>query len=440
MDHIKNRNRLRALAAALGALLACMLVLNYARSEELSAARDRIAAVYQKAFYETCELTESVSANYRKLLVAADALQRQVLLGEITRQSQGAAGNLALLPLGEETVSATIKFINQAEDFARSLSARIAAGGEPTAGDYAAMQRLSDGAAEFSRGLGSLLDRYEAGQAVFSADDFAETGDETLYPLTGEAASYPVLLYDGPFSDGAEIGSYAMIADQAEITRDQAELRLKSFIPVSRISYTGQSHPEVDVYEFRVISGDYALSAGVTRRGGEILYLLPEQGEDEIRLSESELHRIAKEFLAERGYGDMELSYSSRFGGILTINFAAAQDGVVLYPDLIKLQLSMKDGSIIGMDAKPYLQNHAPRRIPAPALSRQEAMDRAGERLRAEDARLCLIPQNGSEYFCYEVFCRDEAGDSFLVYIDAQTGLERELMQVVHQENGTLVI
>lgn len=430
---------LRTAVAALSALLACMLVLNFARSEELSAARDRISAVYQKAFYETCELTESISSNYRKLLVAGDDLQRQMLLGEIARQSQGAAGNLALLPLGEETVSATIKFINQAEDFALSLSTKIAAGREITAEDTTVMQQLSDGAAAFSLGLGKLLERYERGEAAFSPDDYAATGDESLYPLSSAAGSYPVLLYDGPFSDGAAVGSYSLIADAPEITQADAEARLRAFIPVDEITYTGDSHPEVDVYEFAVRSGEYAISAGVTRRGGEILYLLPETGEDEILLSEAQLTDIASAFLISRGYGAMEMSYYSRYQGILTINYAAVQDGVVLYSDLIKLQLSMKDGRIIGMDAKAYLQNHTERTIPAPALSSEEAMNRIGDQLTATSARLCIIPQNGNEYLCYEISASD-GQDDFLVYIDAQTGLEIELMQVISQENGTLVM
>ena len=439
MENIRNRAWLRTAVTALSILLICMLVLNFARSEELSAARDRISAVYQKAFYETCELTEGVSNAYRKLLVAGDDLQRQLLLGEIARQAQGASSNLALLPLGEETVSATIKFINQAEDFALSLSGRIAAGEEITGEDAGAMQRLSDGAAEFSRGMGALLERYEAGQAIFSDDDYAPQGDETLYPLSSAAGSYPVLLYDGPFSDGAAIGDYQMLSSAPEITRQQAEARLRSFIPVDELSFTGDSHPEVDVYEFRIRSGEYFLSAGVTRQGGEILYLLPEQGEDEILLSEAELADIAARFLRSRGYGDMEMSYYSRYRGILTVNFAAVQDGVVLYPDLLKLQLSMKDGSIIGMDAKPYLQNHRERSIPAPALTGEEAMERIGQQLTPLSARLCIIPDNGDEVLCYEIAAEDPSG-SFLVYIDARTGLERELMQVVVQENGTLVI
>lgn len=439
MENIKTRNWLRAACAMLAALLVPLLVLNFARSEELEDAKSRISAVYQKAFYETCELTEGIAANCRKLLVAGDAAQMQVLLGEISRQAQGAAANLALLPLGEDTVSATIKFINQTEDFVESLSVKIASGGEVNERDLEAMTAISENAQKFLYGMEELAARYERGEVVFSEEDYAATGDESLYPLSGSAGDYPVLLYDGPFSDGAAGGSYALISAAPELSQAEAEQKLRGFIPVDEIYFTGESTPEVPCYEFRLRSGQYWINAGVTKRGGEIFYLLPETQQDEIVLTEARLYQIAEEFLAGHGYGDMAMSYSSRYGGILTINYAATQDGIVLYPDLIKIQLSMKDGSVIGFDAKNYLKNHAVRDLPAPKLTQEEAVGRISARLLPLSARLCVIPLNGAEYFCYEVSAADASGD-YLVYIDAESGVERELMQLVSRENGTLVM
>ena len=439
MEELRRRNVLRAGCAVLAALLLSMVVWDSGRSEQLAAANTRISAVYQKALYESCELTESIAGNYRKLLVAGDAAQMQLLLGSISRESQGAAGNLALLPLGEETVSATIKFINQAEDYAESLSLKLATGGEVTEADYDAMRTLSESADRFRTGMEALLERYERGEAVFDADAFAETGDESLYPLTGSAADYPVLLYDGPFSDGAETGSYELLAALPEFTAAQAEERLRSFLPVEEISLTGESRPEIPCYEFRLRSGEYWLNAIVTRQGGRLLYLLPESQEDEILYAEADLYAVAEDFLARKGYGEMEMSYSSRFGGILTINYAPVQDGVVLYPDLVKIQLSMKDGSVIGLDAKNYLKNHHARSIASPALTGGEATGKIGQRLQPLSVRLCVIPQNGAEYLCYEISAADASGD-YLVYIDAERGVERELMQVISRENGTLVM
>ena len=168
----------------------------------------------QKAFYETCELTEAMGVNLRKLRVASDSGQIQQLLGEIARESQGASGNLAMLPMGEETVSSTIKFINQAGDFAETLSVKLASGGAISDADYGTIATLSDSAAAFSQEMTALIGRVERGEV--SLDGAPAAGGESLYPLSSPAGEYPTLLYDGPFSDGAQGGAFKALEGLSE--------------------------------------------------------------------------------------------------------------------------------------------------------------------------------------------------------------------------------
>ena len=112
---------------------------------------------------------------------------------------------------------------------------------------------------------------------------------------------------------------------------------------------------------------------------------------------------------------------------------------MVLYPDLVKVQVSLVDGTIIGLEAANYLMNHVARALEIPALSEQDAVSRVGGALTPVSARLCVIPENTSEYLCYEV--RATSGqDPFLAYIDAMTGIERRLMQEIDSENGAKVM
>ena len=183
----------------------------------------------------------------------------------------------------------------------------------------------------------------------------------------------------------------------------------------------------------------YRLTAGVTKLGGQVLYMLSDGAVGEVNLTDRQAVDAARAFLLARGYGEMEMSYSSRFEGILTVNFAPVQSGVVLYPDLVKVQVSLADGAIIGLEAAGYLMNHVARTLEIPALSERDAVERIGGALTPQSARLCLIPDNAGEFLCYEV--RATSGrDTFLVYIDAVTGIERKLMQVISDENGALVM
>ena len=287
--------------------------------------------------------------------------------------------------------------------------------------------------------LARLLDRYEKGEAVF--DGSIEEDADSLSPVTDPAGEYPVLLYDGPFSDGRSDGDFKTLAGLATVGEPEARELLRAFLgqQAGDIELTGEGSVPVDCYEYSLRMGDYALSAGVTKAGGQVLYLLCDSEVDEVNLSQDAAVDAARAFLLARGYGNMETSYMSLFDGILTVNFAAVQDGIVMYPDLVKVQVSMRDGAVIGLEPAGYLMNHVQRTLGMPKLTEAEAIARIGGTLTAGDVRLCVIPENDAEVLCYEIRASDGA-DSFLVYIDAMTGVERELMQVVTDGSGSFVM
>jgi len=430
--------RIRSIAAAAAALAAALLIVCFVQTDRLAKANARIGASVQKAFYETCELTEAMSVNLRKLLVAGDSGQMQQLLGDVTRQAQGASGNLAMLPIGEDAVAATLKFINQAGDFAESLSVRLAGGGAITDGDYRSISALSENAAAFSVGMARLMDRVERGEVLLDGSQAAN--DQSLAPLNNPAAEYPTLLYDGPFSDGLTGDRFIAFEGLAEVTADEAKQALSALLGnVTSIALTGEGSVPVPSYEFDLTAGGYPLSASVTKQGGKVLYILCDAEIPGGDLTTSQLLDAAQAFLLSRGFGTMEMSYYSQSGGILTANYAAVQNGVVLYPDLIKLQLSAADGAVVGLEAAHYLMNHAERTIELPSVTEDEALSRIGAQLQPLSLRLCVIPLSSGEALCYEIRATDGA-DEFLVYIDAATGAERELMQIVSDEHGSLVM
>lgn len=222
MEHIQSRPdaRLRFAAAALVVLLIAMVAASGVQELALNRARLQVSAVYQKAFYESCELMNGLQLSLRKLLVSGSGAQEQALLGEIAQQAQGIESNLALLPLGQETVSSAVRFVNQVSDYARTLTNRIATGGAITSDDWTQLSTLSDAMSEMTLRMNDLLARYLNGEEVFSAEDFAATGEE-MGSSTQPAVDYPALLYDGPFSEGRETEVFAGLTGGA-VTQEEA--------------------------------------------------------------------------------------------------------------------------------------------------------------------------------------------------------------------------
>ena len=55
---------------------------------------------------------------------------------------------------------------------------------------------------------------------------------------------------------------------------------------------------------------------------------------------------IATRYLSERGFENMTANFTQRNEGVIVINFACLQEGVTLYPDLVKVQVS--GGRVVG--------------------------------------------------------------------------------------------
>lgn len=432
------RIKTKVLAAMMAALALAGISTAAVRTWQYYDSQNTLKGIYQKAFYETCELTESMAVNLSKLSVASGGA-RENLLSDIIRQAQGAQANLALLPLSSSATAATMKFINQVGDFSDSLLSRLAMGGNLTDDDSSTITTLSESAAELTLSFGRLLERYDAGQIILEG---ILIDDADLSPITDPASSYPALLYDGPFSDGAKGNVFKHLEGLNDITAADAERLLKEFVgadQVTDIRLDGESTLPTPTYEFSLTAAGRSLSAGVTKAGGKILYILCSDEITGQELTAAQCIDRADAFLLSRGYGDMVMSYHTQYGGIVTINYAAQQAGVTMYPDLIKLQVSMEDGMVIGLEAGNYLRNHVNRFLELPALTEEEAIAKLSAHLTAESARLCVIPYGMSEKLCYEINATS-GSDAYLIYIDAMTGEEAEIMQIVTGGGGVLVM
>ena len=179
------------------------------------------------------------------------------------------------------------------------------------------------------------------------------------------------------------------------------------------------------------------LNAEVTKQGGQMLWMVPEHAEFAPSLTVEDCTQRAGAFLNERGYGDMEANHFQVYGGLAVINFVARQDGVPLYPDLVKVQLRMDTGEVVGLEANNYLMNHTRRKALAPTLTANEAIKRVSPQLNATQARLCVIPYREGERLSYEIpgVYNDQ---EYRVYIDALTGEELEILVMLSTPDGML--
>ena len=286
---------------------------------------------------------------------------------------------------------------------------------------------------------------YEAAEARLSAAEGGgqEVAGSVYQTIESDFPELPSLIYDGPFSEHIAGRTARVLEGRPIVTQDEARLAAAKFLDLKPDIFTLVSAGEgkLPTYGFSAAVDGGELYVEVTQAGGLVMQVISSRAAGTPVLSREKAVAKAIEFLEKRGYPAMRESYFIDQGGILTINFAAVQDEVICYPDLVKVSIALDTGRVVGFESEGYLMNHTLRSFPVLSVSGEEARGVVSPALTVLSQQLSLIPTGGEyEVLCHEFKCRSEEGQHILVYVNAQTGQEEKILILLEDESGTLVI
>lgn len=413
------------------------------RAQRLSRAMEN---VYYSAVLKSISQLQSMEVKMNKLLVSGTPETGVELLSDLSRQAWEVQDNLTLLPLSHEAVEPTLKFAGQVGDYTDSLTLQLAKGTPLSDTDISQINSLLTNCVLLSGQLQAAQQEMIARSLSYTADSspFYQDAKADARPMEqlGDKDSgidYPSLIYDGAFSDARHLGSPQGLS-QEQVNSQQAIEIAKDFVGSNRVLSAKEgaaTQGTIPTWGVEVSIQDNTLTVEVTKQGGKVLWMMPEHATFAASLTVDQCMEKASAFLKDKGFGDMASSYYQVYDGLAVINYAAMQNDVLLYPDLVKVQVRMDTGEIVGLEANNYWMNHRERELPAATLTQDQAKEMVSSNLTIDSARLCLIPFKNTEKLCYE-FSGTLSDSRYLVYIDAQTGEEREILKVIQSETGPL--
>ena len=402
--------------------------------------------VYAQRLYEAQEHLQSIAIKLDKLPVAADVSTRVELLAGTSRQADGVVNALSALPLSHVAMSATVRFCNQLSEHTLLLSLREAGGEALTSGELEELAALQDQCTlllgQFVTAQQSMLD---SGMRASGESVFYEPAALAARPLEQVAdqdngMDYPTLIYDGAFSDARRAGTPRALGAQ-RVDQEQAIAIARAFVGEERVQSAQAGVPSGGPLESwgvtLTLTDGLVLNADVTRQGGKILWMIPEHASFAPSLTLEECRRAAQQFLTQRGYGPMEANHYQVYDGLAVSHFVAVQDGVLLYPDQVKVQMRMDTGELVGLESNNYLMNHHTRASLTPSLTQQAARSRLSPRMETTSLHLCVIPYRDDERLCWEAAGRCD-GREYRVYIDALTGEEADVLMLIRSPQGEM--
>ncbi|MDD2648182.1 MAG: germination protein YpeB [Eubacteriales bacterium] len=428
--------KIKVVVAALAILFlgaAAGLVIQY---EENIALKRASEAGVNSAANQMMEDLSAMETAIGKLLVSSDSGMRAGYLAQIARKSEAISKVISFLP--EESNGAISGFFNESGAYAYSLVPSVAEGAELEDEDVSQLAQMLSGARNINEKLSSLYSGgVDAGSLLTVLSAAAEENGELSEHDSG--ISVPRLIFDGAFSDVRLSGSRDNLGSNT-ISRESAEEVVRAFFSgreLARLEQLADVSGSIPCYGFSVSLPDLELYAEVTVAGGHMLLVMPKSAAFQEILDMPACIEYGREFLKSMNLDALEPTYFQTYNGMAVINFAPITDGVLLYPDLIKLQIRMDTGEVVGYESTNYLLSHKPREFAEVKLSPEDALGLVSS--AGESVRLCLIPLRGSERLCYEIGVTGTDAE-YLIYIDALTGEEAEILKILPTSGGLLTL
>lgn len=438
----RGKIRVRLYASVLILVLFSAFVINAQKASELSR---QLNADAERSLSTLEACMSSINTNLTKGLYANTTPMLSSMAISLTRDAASAKNSLSALPLSDTQLDNMLKFLSQVGAFVSTLDRKLSLGEPITSEERNQLKQLIDVSQKLLSELDTITQGVEDGSVSFkqAGSTLQKSADQSMQigSAFGDAeqtlTDYPTLIYDGPFSDHILNQSPKTLEGKSDISKEKALEIASDFIGIdkSTLRFDSETNGVIETYNFFVDS----INISVCKKGGAVLYLLGSSNAGESVITPEQAVENAKNFLSAKGYENMKESYYSTQDGICTVNFAYENEGVICYPDLIKLSVSLETGNIISFDARGYIMNHTDRPPVQSKISADEAKMSVSDYLTVMSSRLAVIPTDyKTEKTAYEFHCKTPDEQEVLVYIDVLTAKEDDILLLLYSDGGIL--
>ncbi len=447
----KNRLKDRHMLSIIVVLFAIIIILGLYTYKKQREYRQASENAYNMAFYEVVDYVQNVEVYLAKSLITNSPASSAESLTNVWREANLAQAYLAQLPIDSHELENTAKFLNQVSDYSYSLYTKNLKEEELTDEDMDNLTNLHQYSVELENTLNQLSADINDGRiswgeltkegTVAFAQQVSNISQDSFDNLEQTFHEYSGLIYDGAFSEHITTAEKVGLTGE-NIDEEKAKNIAKELFDSNNIkeiiSY-GKSEGDIISYDFGIsFNDDSTATVSISEKGGHVIYMNKNREVSAEVISKEEADKKAKEYLKEKGFKNMKETYYLKQSGIVTINYAYQQDDVIMYPDLIKVKVALDNGEILGIETTGYLNSHKERKLKEPKVTVEEAKESLNDDLNIESEELAIIPTEWkTEVLCWE-FEGNVEGLDFIVYVNAETGKEEDILIITNTPNGTL--
>jgi len=408
----------------------------------------------ERAFDQLVSNVEELSNALEKSIYVTDPALESSLCTQIFARAMMAQMSMSELPYAAQKLEQTAGFVSKVGDYAAVLSRTVGVNGGYTQNELDALKSLSETASIMSMNLRDMQTRLAGGELTMeeiydSLQFIEEEGGEV--PLAGsvfetieaEFPELPSLIYDGPFSEALTGRQPRYIESMRSVSEEDAKSVAAEFLSVKSESLVSQGEIGGTIPCYCFVSyhngGEYWIY--VTKQGGVACGVLCSRAINEKNYSVETGLTLADKIIDNLELGNMRHSYHTVEDGVLLVNYEHVENGVMCYPDLIKIGIALDNGQLVSYDAQGFISAHYDRDLPEEKVSRVDAQASIPDSLTVLSHQMALIPSpGGDERLCHEFVCRSEEKQKYIIYVNAVTGAEEKILILLEDKDGALTI
>lgn len=451
LNKLKKKVNKKVLNVAIFMTFGALIIFSLEMTNNFKRQKNLVQDEYNKSMYLAVSYINNVEVDLAKLLVTSTPKMSAVTLADIWKQANLAKECLEQIPVGQNSMANASKYLTQVSDFSYTLMKQNISDIKLTEEEYEKLKHIYEDSSKLSSKMSDIYDDLNAGRIKW--DELEKIGNEKLpdndisnsISEVGKTfQNYEGLIYDGAFSDHL-LSSEPKFLSQKEISEDDAKKYIEEVIlndeKIDKIEFKGESNGKIELYNFDVtLDSKQKRTISITKNDCKLYLMIGDKNVKEQNISVDEAKKRGMEFLNKLGIDNMIETYYQKTENMIVINYAATQDGVILYPDLIKVKISLDDGKVYGVEAAGYIFNHTTRNNLKPSISQEKAKSILNSSIKIISSDMALIPtESNSEILTYE-FKGKIDNKEFLIYINADNASEEKVLLVIDNKNGVLTM
>jgi len=408
----------------------------------LGAYKNQLEYVYERNLFELIDNINNVESNLSKLQVSSSKTVQSKYLATLVAEANSAQNNLSALPIEHNAISSTTNLINQLSGFCLVKQQSLTESGL-SLDDLDQIDALHASSEEVKYELNRLSNMLATGYKI--VDNTQNPNEKTsdfnnqFSSLSNDVMEYPQLIYDGPFSDSVTNKKIKGLSKN-EINIEEAKQKLTQWFKNIKIENESETKGDFDTFNFDVDIDGQKYYIQITKRDGMLLSVDSHVEEAKQNKTLDECETIASNFASLVGFESVKSVWSTINNGFAYVNLTYVENGVIIYPDMIKVKISLNSGKIVGWEAREWAYNHSTRSNLGATIDEIQARKSVPSSIDVRSTRLCIIPNEYvGESLAWE-FMGVFSGSTYYVYVDANSGEQINILRVVETDDGNLLM